>query len=308
MNDVDSDLLENEEGQSFINLGANALSVQSAHHLYDQFAGIFPVREVVFAADPLEMRDAIRANVDVPTAVLRRYVLGKMTIAEEFTYRDISGLDSYWRNWRKFHSAKDPNSLVFSKTGDVPLEINQANADPEMWNGDTIDADIACTHCTDALAAFCSDVRSQGRAFTLVLGPVREGVLERYPEVRDVDDDRRARIQAVLDQCGGKMFDITQYFVLSDACFANAVHLNANGMQALTAQFERFRRGETLAKGASLPCGGFPVSAAANPREPENVRSHLPFERTSAVHLNYHWLQILDGLGVLGAKPRLVYA
>lgn len=279
LNDVDSDLLEDEEGQPFINLGANALPMQSAQRLYEQVAEIFPVREVILAADPLEMRDAFRAEVEIPTDVLRRYVLGKMTIAEEFTYRDISGLRAYANNWSKYHSPSDPNSLVFSRTGDAPLEINKDNSDPALWNGDTMTAETTCAHCTDALAAFCTEVRSQGRPFTVVLGPIRQEVLERYPELRAVDDDHRARVRAVVQQCGGTLFDVTSFFTFSDACFANSVHLNARGMYALTEQLEHFRRHETFAKGQLLSCGAAPAPGSpdlvdgGHPRTPLQVDS-----------------------------------
>ena len=275
LNDIDSDLLEDQEGQPFVNLGANALPMESAQRLYEQVAGIFPVREVIFAADLLEMRDAVRAEVHVPTDVLRRYVLGKMTIAEEFTYRDISGLKAYANNWRRYRSPSDSNSLVFSKTGDVPLEINQDNADPRSWNADTMTVEMACAHCTDTLAAFCREVRSQDRPFTVVLGPIREEVLERYPKLRAEDDDRRARVQAVVQQCGGTLFDVTQFFTLSDACFADAVHLNAQGMYAVTEQLERFRRDETFVKGKSLSCGAARVAAGPDFGEGGHVEDHL---------------------------------
>lgn len=275
LNDIDSDLLEDQEGQPFINLGANAFPIESTQRLYEQIAGIFPVREVIFATDPLEMRDAIRAELDVPTDVLRRYVLGKMTLAEEFTYRDISGLDAFANNWRKYRSLSDTNSLVFSKTGDVPLEINQGDADPRLWNGDTISVEMACAHCTDTLAAFCREVRSQGRPFTVVLGPIREEVLERYPNIRAEEDDRRARVRAVVQQCGGTLFDVTEFFTVSDICFANDVHLNAQGMHAVTEQLERFRRGETFAKGKSLSCGAAPVAPGADIGEGGHVGDHL---------------------------------
>jgi len=275
LNDIDSDLLEDQEGQPFINLGANAFPIESAQRLYEQIAAIFPVREVIFAADPLEMRDAIRAELDVPPDVFRRYVLGKMTIAEEFTYRDISGLDAFANNWRKYRSLSDPNSLVFSKTGDVPLEINQDDADPRLWNGDTISVEMACHHCTDALAAFCTDVRSQGRPFTVVLGPIREGVLERHPNIRVEEEDRRARVQAVVQQCGGTLFDVTGLFAVDDSCFANDVHLNAQGMHAVTQQLELFRRDGTLAKGKSLSCGAATVAPGRDIGEGGRVGNRL---------------------------------
>src|SRR5579862_1962339 len=41
LNDIDSDFLEDQEGQPFINLGANALPMESEQRLYEQVAGIF---------------------------------------------------------------------------------------------------------------------------------------------------------------------------------------------------------------------------------------------------------------------------
>jgi hypothetical protein len=280
LNDIDSDLLEDQEGQPFVNLGANALPMESAQRLYEQVARIFPVREVIFAADPLEMRDAIRAEVNVPTDVLRRYVLGKMTIAEEFTYRDISGLNAYANNWRKYRSSSDPNSLVFSKTGDAPLEINQETADPRLWNGDTVSVEMECTHCTDTLATFCREVRNQGLPFTVFLGPIREGVLEKNPGIRAEYNDRRARVQAVVEQCGGTLFDVTRFFTLSDACYANSVHLNAQGMRAVTEQLMQFRRGKTPTETKFLSCGTHPVAPGSDSSDGGNAGEHTQVGNT----------------------------
>jgi len=267
LNDIDSDLLEDEDEHPFINLGANGISVPSAEELYKEFAALYPVREVIFAADPLEMRDTYRTDVEVPPSVFRRYVLGRMTMAEEFKYRDISGLMSYWNNWRDYHSRSAPTSLVFSKTGAVPLEFGRDTADPKAWSGETIDPDLNCLHCVDDLARFCREVRAEGRAFTVVLGPIRPEVLARMPRVQAVDVDRRARIQTVLKGCGGSLFDITDYATLDDACFANSVHLNAFGMSAMTEKFVQFRRGETIARRMPLPCGASPVALGPSARQ-----------------------------------------
>jgi hypothetical protein len=272
LNDVDSDLLQDVERQPFINLGAIALPITSTQRLYEQVTGIFHVREVIFAADPLEMHDAFRADVEVPTDVFDRYVSGRMTIFEEFTYRDISGLSSYWKNWSDYHSHTSPTSLVFSMTGDVPLDINKDNAEPRLWNGETIFPDITCAHCTENLAAFCDEVRGQGQPFTILLGPIREEVLERYPEIRALDHDRRARINAVVKKCGGAVFDVTQFATLNDACFANSIHLNMHGMRALTEQFVRFRRGDTLPTGMLLSCDEEKFSSNLSPAAAGRVR------------------------------------
>jgi hypothetical protein len=263
LNDIDSDLLEDSEGRPFVNLGANGISVPTSERFYRQLAELYPVREVIFAASPVELRDAFRSDVQVPTAVFRRYVLGRMTMAEEFTYRDIPGLMSYWKNWSDYHSRTSPTSLVFTKTGAVPLEIFPETAQSGAAMGEVIDPDPNCVRCLSDLAQFCQDVRAAGRPFTVVLGPVRSDVIEGMPKVRALAAARRAQIRAVVQECKATLFDISEYAALDDSCFANSIHLNAQGMSAMTAQLVRFRRGESIPKRMTIPCGGPHVARAS---------------------------------------------
>lgn len=256
LNDIDSDLLEAGEGQSFVNLGANGVSVSSSEQFYRQLADLYPVREVIFAASPIEMRDAYRSDVEVPTPVFRRYLLGRMTLAEEFTYRDMSGLISYWNNWNGYHSRTSPTSMAFNKTGAVPLEIH---VDASGLRGNvsaTFDMSPHCTRCMSDVAQFCRDVRSEGRFFTIVLGPVLPDVIEHNPGVRAVIADRTEQVRLVAKKCEAQLFDITDYAHLDESCFANSLHLNAEGMSAMTAQLFRFRRGDSLPRGMRLNCDG----------------------------------------------------
>jgi hypothetical protein len=267
VNDIDSDLLEDEEKSSFVNLGANGISVPTAEQFYKQLADLYSVREVIFAASPVELRDAYRSDVQVPTPVFRRYVLGRMTMAEEFTYRDISGLMSYWKNWGDYHSRTSPSSMAFTKTGAVPLEIGPGSAEYRAGIAEGLDLNPHCVGCMSDLAQFCRDVRGVGRPFTVVLGPVRPNVMEQNPKIRAVIADRRAQIQAVVQECNAQLFDITDYATVDDSCFANSLHLNAQGMSAMTAQFVRFRRGDSIPKGAALTCGGPPLAATSGEAE-----------------------------------------
>ncbi len=273
VNDIDSDMLEDEEKRSFVNLGANGISVPTSEQLYKQLADLYPVREVIFAASPLELRDAYRSDVQVPTPVFRRYVLGRMTMAEEFTYRDISGLMSYWKNWRDYHSRTSPTSMVFTKTGAVPLEIGPGTAESRAGIGEAFfDLNPHCMRCMSDLAQFCRDVRGAGRPFTLVLGPVRPDVIEQSPKIRAVVADRKAQIRAVVQECNAQLFDITDYATLDDSCFANSLHLNAEGMSAMTAQLVRFRRGESIPKGMTLTCGGSHLATTSGKgQQPESI-------------------------------------
>jgi hypothetical protein len=271
LNDIDTDLLEDAEQRPFLNFGANGISVPTSQRIYGQLSKLFSIREVIFAVDPLEMRDTYRLDVQISTPVLLRYVSGKMTYAEEFAYRDLPGLMSSWKSRRDYQTRTVPTSLLFSKTGAVPLEIGEANVDPWAWNGVRIDPETECRHCTDDLERFCSEVRSQGRPFTIVLGPIRDGVLRSFADVRVVVADRRTRIRRLAQACGADLFDLTEFASVDDSCFANSVHLNAGGMHAMTEQFERFRRGESLPKDMTISCAQIPSaqiigSVPAKPR------------------------------------------
>jgi hypothetical protein len=263
VNDIDSDLLEDEERRSFVNLGANGISVPTSEQFYKQVADLYSVREVIFAASPVELRDAYRSDVQVPTPVFRRYVLGRMTMAEEFTYRDISGLMSYWKNWGDYHSRTSLSSMAFTKTGAVPLEIGPGSAEYRAGIAEALDLNSHCVGCMSDLAQFCRDVRGAGRPFTVVLGPVRPNVMEQNPNIRVVIADRRAQIRAVIQECNAQLFDITDYATVDNSCFANSLHLNAQGMSAMTAQFVRFRRGESIPRGTALTCGGLPLATTS---------------------------------------------
>ncbi|MGA8491157.1 MAG: SGNH/GDSL hydrolase family protein [Terriglobales bacterium] len=269
LNDIDSDLLEDEEKRPFVNLGANGISVPTSEEFYKQLADLYSVREVIFAASPVELRDAYRSDVEVPTPVFRRYVLGRMTMAEEFTYRDISGLMSYWENWSDYHSRTSPTSMVFTKTGAVPLEIGPGAPESRTGISEALGLSPHCTRCMSDMAQFCRDVRSAGLPFTVVLGPVRPDVLEQTAKVRAVVADRKAQIRAIVQECKAQLFDITDYATLDNSCFANSLHLNAQGMSAMTAQFERYRRGESIANGTALTCGSRSVRLATS-----SVTSH----------------------------------
>src|SRR5271163_3835608 len=248
LNDIDSDMLQDEEGRSFVNLGANGISVPTSEKFYKQLADLYSVREVIFATSPVEMRDAYRSDVQVPTPVFRRYVLGRMTMAEEFTYRDISGLMSYWKNWDDYHSRTSPTSMAFTRTGAVPLEIGPGTAESRAGIAEGLDLNPHCVRCMSDLAQFCRDVRGAGLPFTVVLGPVRPDMIEQSPKIRAVIADRRAQIRALVQECDAQLFDVTDYASLDDSCFANTLHLNAQGMSAMTAQLVRSRRGESIPK------------------------------------------------------------
>jgi hypothetical protein len=271
LNDIDSDLLQDEEKRPFVNLGANGISVPTSQEFYQRLADLYPVREVIFAASPVEMRDAYRSDVDVPTPVFRRYVLGRMTMAEEFTYRDISGLMSYWKNWNDYHSRTSPTSMAFTKTGAVPLEIDVGPAGPRAGISEALDLTPHCTRCMGDLAQFCRDVRAEGRPFTIVLGPVLPDVIEQNPRVRAVIADRKEQFRTVAEGCNAQLFDITDYATLDDSCFANSLHLNAQGMSAMTAQLARFRRGESIPKGTTLACGGLHLATASGTQQGSSI-------------------------------------
>jgi hypothetical protein len=96
-----------------------------------------------------------------------------------------------------------------------------------------------------------------------VLGPVLPDVIEQNPRVRAVIADRKEQFRTVAEGCNAQLFDITDYATLDDSCFANSLHLNAQGMSAMTAQLVRFRRGESIPKGMTLTCGGLHLATTS---------------------------------------------
>ena len=153
--------------------------------------------------------------------------------------------------------------MVFSKTGAVPLEIGPGTAESRAGIGEALDLNPHCVRCMSDLAQFCRDVRGAGLPFTVVLGPVRPDMIEQSPKIRAVIADRRAQIRALVQECDAQLFDVTDYASLDDSCFANTLHLNAQGMSAMTAQLVRSRRGESIPKGAALTCGGPPLATTS---------------------------------------------
>jgi hypothetical protein len=186
-----------------------------------------------------------------------------MTIAEEFTYRDISGLMSYWRNWNEYHSRTSVTSMAFTRTGAVPLEIDVSLSGPRAGFSEGLDLSPHCVRCMSDLAQFCRDVRSEGRPFTIVLGPVLPEVLEQNPLVRAVITDRKQQFLTIAKGCNAGLFDITDYAAVDESCFANSLHLNSQGMTAVTAQLARFRRGDSIAPG-TLTCGGLHLATTSS--------------------------------------------
>ena len=76
-----------------------------------------------------------------------------MTMVEEFTYRDIPGLMSYWRNWHDYHSRSSPASMAFTQTGAVPLEISPDPAGPRAGAGGAINSNTNCVRCVSDVCA-----------------------------------------------------------------------------------------------------------------------------------------------------------
>jgi len=274
LNDIDSDLLEGEEKHPFVNLGANGVSVPTSEQFYRQLADIYPVREVIFATSPVEMRDAYRSDVEVPTPVFRRYLLGRMTMAEEFTYRDISGLISYWRNWDQYHNRTSPESMAFTRTGAVPLNIEVNPSGPQVGISEVFDLSPHCSHCMRDLAQFCTDVRRDGRPFTIVVGPILSEAIEGDPRLRSVIADRKQQLRTLAEGCNAQLFDVTDYATVDDSCFANSMHLNAQGMSVMTEELARFRRGNSVSTRALTCNSGLHLASGSGvvPRESATVR------------------------------------
>ena len=153
--------------------------------------------------------------------------------------------------------------MEFTKTGAVPLDIDVRAEGPRPGISEALDLSPSCARCMDDLSQFCRNVRKEGKSFTIVLGPVLPDIVDQDPRVRAVIANRKEQFRALAKGCDAQLFDVTDFAALDDSCFANSLHLNAQGMSAMTAQLERFRRGELMSKGTSLVCGGLHLATTS---------------------------------------------
>ncbi len=251
--DIDTDFLQSSENRPVIDLGVDGIAIEAAHRLFDQYRGVGQVSEVIVATQPYDTRDGRAETFEVADQVFDRYVQGRMTWAEQMGYRDLAGLYQYYRMLPDLTARDNASSAAYSATGSVPLERNDSKLG--HWNDvNAVAVERQCLHCLDGVEAYCSAVTRSGLPFTLFLAPLQPAALDLRPDLRAADADRRSRLKDTVHRCGGTLFDAPEFATFADACFEDAVHLNARGMRAVTRLLEQVRRGDTPARRAALDC------------------------------------------------------
>lgn len=251
--DIDTDFLQSNENKPVIDIGIDGLPVEGAHRFFDQYRAIEQASEVIVALQPYDTQGRLPRYFEISDSVFDRYVQGRMTWAEEMGYRDLAGLYQYFRMLPDLTARDNASSAAYSATGSVPLERNDSKIG--RWNDvDAVVVERQCDHCVEAVETYCTAVTGSGLPFTLFLAPLQPRALDLRPDLRAVDADRRARLKDSIHRCGGVLFDTSEHAAFADACFEDAVHLNARGMRAVTTLFEQVRRGDTPARKAAVDC------------------------------------------------------
>ena len=251
--DIDTDFLQSRENKPVIDIGIDGIPVEGVHRFFDQYRAIGQASEVIVALQPYDTQGRPPQYFEVSDRVFNRYVRGRMTWAEEMGYRDLAGLYQYFRMLPDLAARDNASSAAYSETGSVPLERNDSKIG--RWNDvNAVAVERQCDHCVEGVEAYCTEVTQSDLPFTLFLAPLQPRALDLRPDLRAVGADRRARLKDAVRRCGGVLFDASEHAAFADACFEDAVHLNARGMRAVTTLFEQVRRGDTPTRKAAVDC------------------------------------------------------
>ncbi len=162
---------------------------------------------------------------------------------QEFAYRDLLEVLRQKVSWKAENgNPRDPESLVFTPTGAVPVYIYDGPGGPHRWS-QFEDYVGGCRTCTGNLDELCRTVRGEKIPFTVFIPPVTHASRLRKPGVKKWYAVGRVRLRAAAEQCGGRVFDTAEVADFSDSCFFDFAHLNAQGMGALGQLFAQWRQG-----------------------------------------------------------------
>ena len=277
LNNFDSDRLSQLKGTRAINLGATGLSLSGSNILMNEVIGGIPINDIIIVTQFNELRNDEPGTFSVPPPVFSRYVAGQMSFVEEFSYRDLSSMfDLVRQRATVLKDRTDYSSAAFTPSGAAPLEIYGPARDPGRWNGDGIHQQATCEGCRRTLEQLCRAAARASRQVTIVVPPISPHLSATRPEFKARYDQQRRAIGQTAAACGARALDVGAMARFDDSCFADSLHLNAEGARALTDLFIRRSRPSAPDGPSEISCrtvAGVPQHAAAalartGPRRP----------------------------------------
>ena len=266
INNFDSDYLQAYDRRPVLNLGADGLSLAEDAKLLTNVENNFPVQKVIMVLQFNELRDGTDNHFALSPSLFARYVQGKVSWIEEFSYRDLQGFLNIVQHRKTILNSRTTySSADFTETGAVPLEIYGAQIDSARWNGIGLLKAGGCAHCLQQVRSMCEDVTRSGRQFILVAPPISPYIGARRPDIVERYDRGRQIMSQLMSACHGALFDIGAMASLDDDCFADFEHLNARGARAVTQLFVQGRQPGAAADARPISCqvGGSPQSLSS---------------------------------------------
>jgi hypothetical protein len=264
LNNFDSDRFMEVEGNPVINAGVNGINLVDVSHLFGELDKAFDIRDVILVTQFNELHDDEREQYSVSPNLFSRYVTGKMNWMEEFSYRDLFNTYDLLQNRVKyFHSRWDYGSSDFTRTGFVPLDVYGRHIDQRRWKGVGMTPGSSCERCVDTLLRMCQTVVKSDRSFVIVIPPISPYILAHRQDFAARYEDGKKQFRNANADCGGKLFIASDFANFSDSCFADFLHLNAEGARHLTDVFIGWL-GKQPTNGAPVDCSQ-PQSAISDP-------------------------------------------
>jgi hypothetical protein len=261
-NDFDSAQLQTVAGQRVLNLGVDGFFLPEIQKFYTSVRPDFNVDEVIIVTQFNDLKGVGFSRIAVKPQIMSQYIGGRMNFLREFSYRNLVQTVNLWRDRRNIlHNPSNYGSMDFDSTGAAPLQIHGAQIAPARWNAlqlgvDPFDARGDCHGCGAALFRLCQSARATGVPISLVIPPLSNHILQSRPDIARWYAQGRTMIRSVGATCGAKVFDVAQAARVSDTCFADFAHLDADGARQITALYLAWRDGRRTPPGVAVSCPG----------------------------------------------------
>jgi hypothetical protein len=160
------------------------------------------------------------------------YLGGGSELLYHFRYLNLAAVLRRARHIPELRRTRaDLDAISFDRHGSLLLDVPRERVGERVWQGDPISLDPACY---TALRRMALDLEQQGRAFTLVVAPLRPGFLAAH----DPEGLRLARhlrhLRAALDGTAAILIDAHAALDLPEKAFFDAYHVNRSVAPALT--------------------------------------------------------------------------